>query len=72
MSVSQHNTTFDAAYRPQREPGDADRICYDLRLAEAGHYDGAPRVSPAASGAAAGALLIGLCTLFAALAPMLL
>jgi hypothetical protein len=45
---------------------------YALRLAEAGRFDGAPRVSPGASGAAAGALVIGLCTLLATLAPMLL
>lgn len=63
--------TYHAAGPAPADQHAADQHFYALRLAEAGRFDGAPRVSPAASGAALGALLIGLCTLLANLAPLI-
>jgi len=65
ISLDAEENRHAAALSPQ--PG----CDYALRLAEAGRFNGAPRVSPVASGAAAGALAIGFCTLLATLAPLL-
>ena len=71
MAASQQISLIDDDIRHAAGPVPADQYAYALRLAEAGRFDGALRVSPAATGAAAGALLIGLCTLLANLAPLI-
>ena len=71
MAAAQQISVMDDGARPTASLRSCDRDAYALRLAEAGRFDGALRVSPAATGAAAGALLIGLCTLLANLAPLI-
>lgn len=71
MAAAQQECDFDSGSRAAGEPSRVAVASYRIRLAEAGHYAGAPRVSPAATGAAAGALLVGLSSLLATLAPLL-
>ncbi len=71
MAASQQISFMNGDARPAAALHACDRDAYALCLAEAGRFDGAPRVSPAATGAAAGALLVGLCTLLTTLAPLI-